>query len=97
MIIVSLGLTAFTAHIGNPFDADTISNLQIIHVGPKLYHLADAFVSADLVFGCWFGERGPLDELIIICFCIMNGYRRTELHITPRSEWQTPEYRLALG
>lgn len=88
-------LTAVTAYGCDPFDSHSVADLEVGVVGSrsKLDNLAYAFVPAHLVGKNWLGKCTPLVKFALAYVSAQVGYYRlTELHITPRSEWHTPEY-----
>ena len=60
-----LAHTAVSTGTGDPFNTDTVANLETGGLGArtKLDDLADSFVASDLAWRSWIGEHSPLSKI----------------------------------
>ena len=88
--------TAVSTGIGDPLDSDAVTELQArgLRPGAQLHDLANAFVTANLARLRRIRKELPLQWVSSHDRSILAGGAAedlTELVMTPRSEWQTPE------
>ena len=78
---------------GNPFDTDAIADFQTgsLTAGTELGDLADSLVATDLPWLGWEWKQGPLAHVNSDFCCVFWVIKYTELVMTPKSEWHTPE------